>query len=423
MDYLPRIVDAELDGLIEGLPAISLEGPKAVGKTETALRRAATVRRLDDPGQLEIIKAAPERLTAGAQPVLVDEWQRFPTSWDLVRRAVDQKPSPGRFLLTGSAAPAEAPTHSGAGRIVTLRMRPMSLAERGIESPTIRLADLLTGSRPELEGTTRLTLADYADEIVRSGFPAIRALSGRLLRAQLDGYLERILERDFSEVGHRVRNREALRRWLTAYAAASSTTASYESIRDAASAGESDKSAKSTTLPYRAALEQLWMIEELPAWAPTRNRLRRLAASPVHQLADPALAARLLGINADALLDGAPAGPKIPRDGTLFGALFESLVTLSVRTYAQPNEARVRHLRTRAGEREIDLIIERDDGRIVALEVKLAATIDAADTRHLEWLAKSIGTDLLDAGIITTGKEAYRRKDGIAVIPAALLTA
>jgi len=423
MDYLPRIVDAELDGLIEGLPAISLEGPKAVGKTETALRRAATVRRLDDPGQLEIIKAAPERLTAGAQPVLVDEWQRFPTSWDLVRRAVDQKPSPGRFLLTGSAAPAEAPTHSGAGRIVTLRMRPMSLAERGIESPTIRLADLLTGSRPELEGTTRLTLADYADEIVRSGFPAIRALSGRLLRAQLDGYLERILERDFSEVGHRVRNREALRRWLTAYAAASSTTASYESIRDAASAGESDKSAKSTTLPYRAALEQLWMIEELPAWAPTRNRLRRLAASPVHQLADPALAARLLGINADALLDGAPAGPKIPRDGTLFGALFESLVTLSVRTYAQPNEARVRHLRTRAGEREIDLIIERDDGRIVALEVKLAATIDAADTRHLEWLAKSIGTDLLDAGIITTGKEAYRRKDGIAVTPAVLLTA
>ena len=423
MNYRPRIVDAELDQLIAGLPAISLEGPKAVGKTETALRRAQTVHRLDDPGHLEIIRAAPERLTTGEQPILIDEWQRHPASWDLVRRAVDQDPSPARFLLTGSAAPAVAPTHSGAGRIVTLRMRPMSLAERGIETPTVRLADLLTGARPSLAGTTRLTLADYTDEITRSGFPAIRELSGRLLRAQLDGYLDRIVERDFIEAGHSVRNQGALRRWLTAYAAASSTTASYEAIRDAASSGESDKPAKTTTIPYRATLAQLWMIEDVPAWTPTRNRLRRLAASPVHQLADPALAARLLGIDAGALIDGAPAGPPIPRDGTLLGALFESLVTLSVRTYAQVNEANVRHLRTRAGEREIDLIIERDDGRIVALEVKLSATIDDTDTRHLKWLADAIGGELLDAAVITTGKQAYRRSDGIGIIPAALLTA
>lgn len=422
MEYQSRIVDTELDELISGLPAVSIEGPKAVGKTETALRRALTVYQLDDPGQLEIIRADPERLIAGNPPVLIDEWQRLPTSWDLVRRAVDRDPSPARFLLTGSAAPAEAPTHSGAGRIVTVRMRPMSLAERGIETPTVRLADLLSGSRPRLAGSTRLTLADYADEITRSGFPAIRALSGRLLRAQLDGYLDRIVERDFTDSGHKVRNRGALRRWLTAYAAASSTTASYETIRDAASSGESDKPAKSTTIPYRATLEQLWMIEEVPAWAPTRNRLRRLAASPVHQLADPALAARLLGVNADALLDGAPAGPPIPRDGTLLGALFESLVTLSVRTYAQANEARVRHLRTRAGEHEIDLVIERDDGRIAALEIKLSATVNDADTRHLKWLAGTIDADLLDAAIITTGEHAYRRKDGIGIIPAALLT-
>lgn len=231
------------------------------------------------------------------------------------------------------------------------------------------------------------------------------------------------VERDFLDLGHRVRNRAALRRWLTAYAAAASTTASYETIRDAASPGRAGKPAKSTTIPYRTTLEKLWMIEEVPAWAPTRNRLRRLAASPVHQLADPALSARLLGADTGALISNTATGPAIPRDGTLLGALFRSLVTLSVRTYAQAAEGRVRHLRTRGGEHEIDLVVERGDSRIVALEVKMAATIRHADTRHLHWLARSIGDDLLDAAIITTGKHAYRRHDGVGVIPAALLTA
>ncbi|MXY12411.1 MAG: DUF4143 domain-containing protein [Acidimicrobiaceae bacterium] len=143
----------------------------------------------------------------------------------------------------------------------------------------------------------------------------------------------------------------------------------------------------------------------------------------MHQLADPALAARLLGVGADALIDGGDAGPAIPRDGTVLGALFESLVTLSVRVYAQANEARVSHLRTRAGEQEVDLIVERADGRVVALEVKLSALIDDRDVRHLHWLAEQIGPNLLDAAVITTGPEAYRRADGIGVIPAALLTA
>lgn len=421
--YLPRIVELELDELLAGLPAISLEGPRAVGKTETALRRAGTVHRLDDDLQMEILRAEPERLVAGEPPVLIDEWQRMPLSWDMVRRDVDRDPAAGRFLLTGSAAPAEAPTHTGAGRIITVRMRPLSLAERGLTEPTVPLAGLLNGRRPRLEGASGARLADYADEIVRSGFPAMRTLSPRLLRAQLDGYLERIVEHDFNDLGRSVRDRRSLERWLAAFAAATSTSASYDTIRAAATPGESDKPARSTTTAYRRVLEQLWMIEEVPAWLPTSNRLRRLAASPVHQLADPALAARLLGVGADALISGIDTGPAIPRDGTLFGALFESLVTLSVRVYAQANEARVFHLRTRAGEQEVDLIVERDDGRIVALEVKLSALIDDRDVRHLHWLAERVGPNLLDAAVITTGPEAYRRTDGIGVIPAALLTA
>ena len=143
----------------------------------------------------------------------------------------------------------------------------------------------------------------------------------------------------------------------------------------------------------------------------------------MHQLADPAIATRLPGVDADALIGGSDAGWDMPRDGTLLGALLESLVTLSVRVYAQANEARVFHLRTQGGEREVDLIVERADGRIVALEVKLSATIDDKDVKHLRWLESQIGSELLDAAVITTGSEAYRRNDGIAVIPAALMTA
>lgn len=424
IQYEQRIVDHELDDLLAGLTAVSLEGPKAVGKTETALRRAETVFRLDDPQTLQIIEAAPERIATGATPILVDEWQRMPACWDVIRRAVDGDPSPARFLLTGSAAPTGLPKHSGAGRIVTVRMRPMSLAERQLGPNSVSLSSLLSGrSAAPLEGATDVGLAEYVDEIVRSGFPAIRRQSGRILRAQLDGYLDRIVEHDFVEMGHVVRNTGALRRWLTAFGAATSTTASYDSIRDAASSGLADRPSKASTIPYRATLEQLWMIDEVPAWAPTRNRLRRLGASPIHQLADPALAVRLLGLDADALIDGAEAGPVVPRDGTLLGALFESLVTLSVRVYAQANEASVSHLRTRAGEQEVDLIVERGDGRVVAFEVKLSATVNDHDTRHLRWLRDRTGDDLLDAAVITTGHEAYRRRDGIGVIPAALLTA
>ena len=420
--YRHRIVDIELDELRD-LPAISLEGPKAVGKTETAARRANTTFDLDNPETLAIIEADPNRLVNnGGPPVFIDEWQRYPPSWDLVRRQVDADSS-ARFLLAGSAAPVETPLHSGAGRIVTVQMRPMSLAERGLGEPTVKLSDLLDDSVCSLSGSTELGLSDYTDEILRSGFPAIRHATGRALRTQLDGYIDRVVERDFEEVGVRVRNTEALRRWMTSYAAATSTTTSFEKIRDAASAGEETKQSKTTTGPYRTALERLHLMESLPAWAPSRNHLRNLTRAPAHHLADPALAARLLGASSDTLLDGKSSGPAIPRDGTLLGALFEALVVQSVRVYAQANEAQVFHLRTRGGEREVDIIVRRPDGRIVALEVKLSSTPKDSDFRHLRWLKKSLGEDLLDAIVVTTGSEAYRRTDGFGVVPAALLTA
>jgi predicted AAA+ superfamily ATPase len=168
-------------------------------------------------------------------------------------------------------------------------------------------------------------------------------------------------------------------------------------------------------------LSSLWLIDSLDAWMPGTNDLTRLGRSPKHQLADPALAARLLGTDADALLAGSEAPAPDLQRGTLLRALFEHLVALSVQVYAQLSDASVHHLRTRNGDHEIDLVVRRPDGRVLAIEVKLSRSVSDADVRHLHWLRDRIGPDLVDAVVITTGRDAYRRTDGVAVVPAALL--
>lgn len=420
--YQRRILDDDLDVLGKDLPAIAIDGAKAVGKTATASQRAVTTYQFDDPDRRAVAEADLDRVVGSPPPILLDEWQYLPAVWDRVRRAVDAGAPPGRFLLTGSASPDGTGTHSGGGRIVSLRMRPLSLAERLPGYATVSLSDLLSGDGDAVGGESELRLEDYTHEILRSGFPGLRKLSGRALRVQLDSYLERVVDRDFAELGHSVRNPAALRRWMTAYAAATSTTTSFEKIRDASTSGHEIKPARTTVAPYRDVLQRLFILDDVPGWKPSRNQISELALPPKHNLADPALAARLLGATARALLDGKAPGPSIPRDGTLLGALFESLVTLSVRVYAQSSEARVGHLRTHRGEHEVDLIVERGDGRVVAIEAKLGKTPGKDSVRHLNWLREKIGDDLLDAMVITTGETAYRRaEDGIAVVPAALL--
>lgn len=423
MDYVSRIVDEQLVRLLRALPAVALEGPRAVGKTSSASRTAKTVIALDDPAEVALLEANPDRLERAVRPVLIDEWQRFPRVWDLLRRSVDDDPSAGRFLLTGSARPSDAPMHSGAGRIVRLRMRPLSLAERRLQPPSISLQALLADTRSSIDGDSSLSLTDYAEQVVASGFPALLSLPERERADVLDGYLTGVLEHDVPELGHVVRRPGTLRRWLAAHAAATSTTASYNSLLDAASAGVHSRPAKTTAMVYLDVLTRLWLIEELPAWSGTRNHLATLGQAPKHHLADPALAARLLGVGVGALVTQPKPGHPGPRDGTLLGALFESLVTLSVRTYAQANHASVSHLRSRRGDREVDLIVTRQDGRFVALEVKLGATVEDRDVRHLRWAQETYGEELLDAAVITTGAAAYRRRDGIAVVPAGLLGA
>jgi predicted AAA+ superfamily ATPase len=298
-------------------------------------------------------------------------------------------------------------------------MRPLSVAERVDAPATVSISALLAGDS-DIGGETDWTLPDYVREIVSSGFPGVRELSSRARRLALDGYLSRVVERDMVEQGYRVRAPAALRSWLRAYASATASTASYTTILDAATIGDANKPSKPTTIAYRDVLSQLWLLDPVEAWLPFGADLGRIAKAPKHHLADPALAARLMDIDEQSLLELRDHAMIGPQQGAALGRLFEGLVTLSMQTYAQSAEARLRHFPDQAGSREIDLILE-SRGRVVAAEVKLAATVDHADVRHLLWLRDRLGSSLADAIVVTTGERAYRRPDGIAVVPLALL--
>jgi predicted AAA+ superfamily ATPase len=298
-------------------------------------------------------------------------------------------------------------------------MRPLTLPERGVEIPKVSMADMLAG-RAEVRGRTAVSLRDYVSEMTAGGFPGMRHLEGRALERQLDSYLNLIVDHDLPEAGFVVRRPATLRAWLSAYAAATGTSATWETIRDAASAGVAEKPAKTTTLPYIELLTALRILDPVEAWTTSRNHLQSLTYGPKHFLADPALAARLVRRNATQLLAGAHSDSLVPRDGGFLGGLFEGLACLSIRTFAQHADARVFHLRTKGGRHEVDFIVDGPNG-VVGVEVKLAGAVDDHDVRHLVWLRDRIGDDCVDLMVVHTGPDAYRRPDGVAVVPLALL--
>lgn len=421
MAYMRRVLDEELDALFGELPAILLDGPKGVGKTATALERVKTVLRLDDPSQLQIVMADPDGVLRSEPPVLVDEWQRFGPIWDAVKRNIDNPNTSGRFLLTGSAYVPDVPIHSGSMRIHEIRMRPMTLPERGVVNPTVSLQALSEGVREVGGYIENFGLSQYVNEIVASGFPGIRKMSTHAQKALLSSYLSNIVNKDFPEAGHKVRKPDAVLAWLRAYAAATATTTSYEKIRNAANPGNETIPAKTTTLAHIEVLKMLRILDEVPAWLPGSNFLAELAQAPKHHLVDPALAVRALGMNAGKLLKGDSGTIVYPKEGELLGRLFESLVTMSIRVFAQSIGATVSHLRTRDGKHEVDIILVTQTGKVIGIEVKLAPTVTSDDVKHLMWLRNNAKTDVIDLLVVTTGDRAFRRSDGVAVVPLSLL--
>lgn len=321
-----------------------------------------------------------------------------------------------------SYSPTSRQSRSRAGRIVSLRMRPLSFAERDISEPSVSLNAMLTGDRPPIEGRSPVGLRVYVEETLRSGFPGLRDLPPRARDLQLDSYVSRIVDHELAEKGMRVRRPAALRAWLAGYAAATSTDASYTAILAAATAGTTEKPVRQTADVYREHLDRIFLLDPVPAWIPAFAPLSHLTHTPKHHLVDPALAARLVGVAADGLLRGEGSRVRSRHDtGPWMGALFESLVVQSVRIYAEAAGTSVGHLRTKSTEHGIDLIVERADRSLLALEVKLSATVDDRDVRHLHWLRALMPDRVIDTIVINTGEFAYRRADGVAVMPLALL--
>ncbi len=415
--YVRRFVDDLLDE-VHDLPAVLLDGAKGVGKTATARRRCASARLLDEPGAAALLDADPYLIAPDDAPVLIDEWQRSSGVWDAVRRLVDIDAGPGRFFLTGSLPPGD--THSGAGRIHAVRMRPMCLAERGLVEPTVSMRALLAGDA-SIGGTSPMELSGYTDEILASGFPGLRGFASRSVGVALDGYIDRVIDRDIVEAGHRVRRPDTLRSWFRAYAAATATTASWETVRNAASGERNVPPAKATTIAYTEALIALGVLDPIDPWLPGLNHFTTAGQARKHHLVDPAIAARLLRRSKRQLLTGND-GAYRPADGTLLGNLFESLVALTIRNTAVVADARVSHYRDNKGRHEVDFIIEGEGG-VVAIESKLGTEVRPDDVRHLPWLSEQLGTELIDTVVVNTGPEAYRRKDGVAIVPLALLGA
>jgi len=427
--HYERLIEPYLKSLMQEFPAIAIDGLKGVGKTVSTKRLAATVFELDRPRDYDQVANIPDILSTETAPILIDEWQRIPSVWDYVRRAVDDGALPGTFLLTGSISNTDTNIHSGAARIIRRKMYPLSLAERGIEKPTVSIGEMFSAAGPfglGITGKTDVLAPQYIFEIAASGLPEFRKLSSESRKIAFESYFSNMLSREFNQQGVRLRQPETLMRWLRAYATAVSTDAGYTEILDASTAGEGGKPAAKTTIAYREALENLWILDELAPWIDGEDFFSGLKRTPKHYLADPAFAAYLLGLD-EKILSGANGWPSRVemfdvKYGSILGRLFEALVYLCLNTYASVNNAKVYYAKTHKGEHEVDFILQKD-AKVIACEVKFSPTAAASDGRHLKWLIDRVGDDCCDAMIITSGSVAYRRPDGIAVVPAALLNA
>ena len=416
MSYAKRYADEELLRHLGHAGAVLITGPKACGKTETALQAAASDIRMDaDDQAAALMQFDPHQVLKGRTPRLIDEWQEYPRLWNFVRREIDDRKADGQFILTGSANPDEkTKRHSGAGRFSVMSMRPMSLYERGWSSGEIRLESLFQATTIQT-APVETSLGLIAERIIYGGWPSL--LSKSLDRASefSRDYVSLTAEVDISRVSEKRRDPEKVKRLMQSIARNTSTEASFRSLA-ADVRGGTDSFKEETAADYASALERLMIVENLPAWnAHIRSSATLRSAAKLH-FADPSIACAALGLTAGRLADDL---------GTL-GMMFESLAVRDLRIYAQAFDARVRHYRDSSG-LEVDAIIEKADGAWMAVEIKLGAgAADGAATSLLK-LAARIDTQKTPAPsalVVLTGNGfAHRRPDGVFVVPLAALRA
>ena len=404
MKYLPRHADDRLARLLGVHPALLIEGVRGAGKTSTASQLAAATLRLDHPPTAQMIANDPEAACASLpSPLLIDEWQRVPTVWDAVRRMIDEDRSPGRFILSGSSrAAVTADIHAGAGRMLPVRLRPMTLSERRGVAPTVSLEDLAEQGIDAVRGArSEFSPAEQVAPTVESGLPGYLGMEPLDHQEALRSYLDLAVSRDLVEITTAPRNTSKLRRYVRAYGATVGTNAEHAAIHHAASV------AKATGETYHDLLDRLGLIEELPGWS--HNRLKRLTKRPKRHLIDPALA------SADHYDTAASLSERRPR----LGELFESVAVCQIRATAEALALgwQFGHLRTAGGNHKIDLVADLPDGGVVAFDVKLSETVGAADARHLASLRDRLGDTFRAGLIIHPATTAFRLDDRIAAAP------
>lgn len=416
-EYRKRIADDILKRKLEGKGSVLIVGPKWCGKTTTAEQIAASTLYMDDPEKKEqniiISDLSPKRLLQGATPRLIDEWQLAPKLWDAIRFEVDHRGELGQFILTGSAVPADTKeiTHSGTGRFSWLTMRPMSLYESGDSTGDVSLKDLFDG-KSEIDGMSRLSIDRIAFLICRGGWPQAIDMRDEIALEQAIDYYDAVVHSDINRVDNIQKNPERVKRLMRSYARNQGAQVSNRVLaQDLADNGGVAISEDTVSL-YIDDLRKIFVVEDMPAWNPNIRSKTAIRSSDTRYYIDPSIATAALEIGPNDLLN----------DLKTFGFLFETLCVRDLRVFADALNGGVYRYRDKSGQ-ECDAVIHLRNGKYGLVEIKLGGDkLIEEGAKSLKAMEAKIDTDKMKAPaflmVITgTGDYAYRRHDGVYVVP------
>jgi predicted AAA+ superfamily ATPase len=407
--YVPRLLDSELSEVLAAHPAVLIVGPRACGKTTTTRRHSGSILRLDVPAQAAVVRADPDAALRGLhEPVLIDEWQLVPEILGAVKRAVDDDPRPGRFMLTGSSQ-SDLTTSGWAatGRIVRLTMYPLIGRERHGDPTSPSLIDRILSDGEHAFGNPApgWDLHDYVGEALTSGWPeALRVPSDRARDRWLTGYVDHLVTREAPSLGV-ARDPGRMRKYLHVVAANTGGVPTHKLLYGGADID------RATAVSYDNLLDNLMITQRVPAWA--GSFMDRAVRLPKRYLIDPGLLGPLLRVDHRRAL----------RDNDLLGRILDTLVAAQFRAECALSVvgSDMYHLRDANGRHEIDLLIEARDGQMIAIEVKATAAPSRADARHLEWLRERLGAMLAVGLLVHTGPRVFGLTERIFAVPIASL--
>ena len=414
--YYKRVLDNVLNEQLKTCGAVEIVGAKWCGKSTTAMQQSnSSVFLQDQKTQMQVrqvFENAPEVLLDGSTPRLIDEWQTLPSIWDQVRFEVDKRQKFGQFILTGSATPVDfsnyaAYHHSGVGRIVPVKMRPMSLFESKDSAGKVSLNGLFSGKFSACSIEKKLN--DYAFLIARGGWPASVGKTKKVALAQAKNFYIGLVENDINTVFQSSKNPQRINRFLRTYARAISSEMALSKMKDDMAQNEGQAFDTQTIASYIAALERLFVAEEMQAWNPNLRSRAAARTKPTHHFVDPSIACAALGASPNDLM----------ADFETFGLLFENMCVRDLRIYSQPLSGEVLHYRDSSG-LEADAVIHLQNGNWAACEVKLRSESGIEQgAKNLLKLAENVKMNVKPSflAVITATNYAYRRKDGVYVVP------